>query len=79
MAAQIGALRKQLEELTAVEKGQKGSIPPSLPNGRKITNFSGLTWLTRKRPFVDRMASAWLIRRFIDPQGVLCLSGMKTN
>jgi hypothetical protein len=25
------------------------------------------TWATRPRPGVDRMASAWLIRRFIDP------------
>lgn len=25
------------------------------------------TWATRKRMWVDRMASAWLIRRFIDP------------
>ena len=25
-------------------------------------------WLTRARPGVDRMSSAWLIRRFIDPQ-----------
>jgi len=23
--------------------------------------------VTRKRPFIDRMASAWLIRRFVDP------------
>lgn len=68
VALQIGALRKQLEELTAVEKGQKGSALTALPNGRRISNFSGLTWLTRKRPFVDRMASAWLIRRFIDPK-----------
>lgn len=28
----------------------------------------GRTWVTRPRPGVDRMASAWLIRRFIDPQ-----------
>jgi len=28
----------------------------------------GATWVTRKDIFVDRMASAWLIRRFIDPQ-----------
>jgi hypothetical protein len=26
------------------------------------------TWLTRPRPGVDRMASAWLIRRFVDPR-----------
>ena len=30
-------------------------------------NFRGKTWITRPRPGVDRMASAWLIRRFIDP------------
>src|SRR5574337_918282 len=25
-------------------------------------------WATRARPWVDRLASAWLIRRFIDPE-----------
>jgi hypothetical protein len=25
------------------------------------------TWVTRPRPGIDRMASAWLIRRFLDP------------
>jgi hypothetical protein len=25
-------------------------------------------WATRRRPWVDRLASAWLIRRFIDPR-----------
>ena len=29
--------------------------------------FQGRTWATRARPWVDRLASAWLIRRFIDP------------
>jgi hypothetical protein len=28
----------------------------------------GRTWVTRRDVFVDRMASAWLIRRFIDPR-----------
>lgn len=28
--------------------------------------FQGRTWATRQRPWVDRLASAWLIRRFID-------------
>lgn len=28
--------------------------------------FAGRRWVTRPRPGVDRMASAWLIRRFID-------------
>ncbi len=30
--------------------------------------FVGKRWATRARPWVDRLASAWLIRRFIDPQ-----------
>ncbi len=29
---------------------------------------SGKTWLTRPRPEIDRVGSAWLIRRFIDPR-----------
>jgi hypothetical protein len=28
----------------------------------------GRTWVTRRDVFVDRIASAWLIRRFIDPR-----------
>ncbi|MBI1967658.1 MAG: chromate resistance protein [Gemmatimonadetes bacterium] len=28
----------------------------------------GHAWVTRERVFVDRIASAWLIRRFIDPE-----------
>lgn len=30
-------------------------------------NFIGKTWLTRPRPQIDRVGSAWLIRKFIDP------------
>ena len=30
------------------------------------TDFQGRTWATRRRLWVDRVASAWLIRRFID-------------
>ena len=32
------------------------------------TKFHGKRWATRARPWVDRMASAWLIARFIDTQ-----------
>ncbi|RQS06100.1 hypothetical protein DIE02_15505 [Burkholderia sp. Bp8991] len=31
-----------------------------------IGEFQGRTWATRQRMWVDRVASAWLIRRFID-------------
>jgi hypothetical protein len=30
--------------------------------------YRGRTWATRRRLWVDRVASAWLIRRFIDPE-----------
>ena len=30
-------------------------------------------WVTRPRPEIDRVASAWLIRRFIDPQARFAL------
>jgi hypothetical protein len=44
-------------------------------SGKSVVNVSavrphalkGKTWVTRKGIHVDRMASAWLIRRFIDP------------
>ncbi|MGH8355075.1 MAG: chromate resistance protein ChrB domain-containing protein, partial [Pseudomonas sp.] len=29
--------------------------------------YRGRVWATRRRPWVDRLASAWLIRRFLDP------------
>ena len=31
-------------------------------------DYQGRSWATRQRPWVDRLASAWLIRRFIDPE-----------
>lgn len=33
--------------------------------------YLGKTWATRKRPWVDRLACAWLIRRYIDPEAKL--------
>lgn len=31
-----------------------------------LADFQDRTWATRKRPWVDRLASAWLIQRFVD-------------
>lgn len=42
-------------------------VIPCLPIG----DHQGRTWATRRRPWVDRLACAWLIRRFIDPQARL--------
>lgn len=35
---------------------------------REIKDFQGRTWVTRERMWIDRVCSAWLIRRFIDPK-----------
>jgi hypothetical protein len=38
------------------------------PAGRPVFEaLQGRRWVTRPRPHVDRIASAWLIKRFIDP------------
>jgi hypothetical protein len=37
-------------------------------------SFHGRRWVTRRRPGVDRMASAWLIRRFIDPNATFAFT-----
>jgi hypothetical protein len=36
-----------------------------------LADYQNRTWVTRPRPHVDRLACAWLIRRFIDPQAVI--------
>ncbi len=37
----------------------------------RLGDYQGRTWATRQRPWVDRLACAWLIRRFIDRQARL--------
>lgn len=60
-AALIRRLETQLRaEESAVSIPGKGVGNPA--------KFKGYTWVTRKHVYVDRMASAWLIRRFFDPQ-----------
>jgi hypothetical protein len=47
---------------------RKGAVMKSTPRSTAIdpASYRGKVWLTRPRPGVDRMSSAWLIRRFID-------------
>jgi hypothetical protein len=35
---------------------------------RRIEDYRGRVWATRRHLWVDRVASAWLIRRFVDPR-----------
>ena len=58
------------EEIRNIEgfKGKKEKAAEVII--RNIADYRGRTWVTRKKPFVDRIASAWLIKRFIDKKAV---------
>jgi hypothetical protein len=45
----------------------RGKGPPARQHAEDPSGYTDRLWVTRPRPGVDRMASAWLIRRFIDP------------
>ena len=52
-----------LQRIHASRDGKK------IPAARLFTkHYRKKMWVTRPRPEIDRVASAWLIRRFIDPQ-----------
>ena len=46
----------------------RASAQPASPSASPDRVAPGTTWVTRRNVHVDRMASAWLIRRFIDPE-----------
>jgi hypothetical protein len=65
-----GPLRDEVaRELIALEQQLIGrpTVAATAPAMSTAQLFEARTWVTRPRPGVDRMASAWLIRTFIDP------------
>jgi hypothetical protein len=61
-------LRERVEKtLTAFQQPQS---PDSVSHMGKVSRsaYRNKRWVTRPRPGVDRVMSAWLIRKFIDPQ-----------
>ncbi len=62
----IGLLEVRLRAAAAQDEGP--AAPRALP-GAPIDphDVRGRTWVTREGIFVDRIASAWLVRQFIDP------------
>jgi hypothetical protein len=51
--------------VAAIEAMRNGSAPEPRASRLKARDFKRRIWVTRPRPGIDRMASAWLIRRFI--------------
>jgi hypothetical protein len=62
----VAALLTRLEDLTSGKDVR--TMPVKATGPSDTANYQARLWVTRPRPGVDRMASAWLIRRFIDPQ-----------
>jgi hypothetical protein len=54
--------------LTSVEAGLRPAPDPTPSPNVAPGDVRGRTWVTRAGVQVDRIASAWLIRRFIDPE-----------
>ena len=62
-AAEAAAALVRLE--AGLGRGERpgSEVPPA-----ELARYRGRRWVTRPRPHVDRLASAWLIRRFVDPK-----------
>lgn len=56
---------RRLRETIEMRLQSPGGAPSAGPVA--LEALRGRRWVTRPRPHVDRIASAWLIRRFIDP------------
>lgn len=57
-----------LQQLEAHTSGKRETLTGRAGTSTPPGTYHGRLWVTRPRPGVDRMASAWLIRRFIDDQ-----------
>ena len=60
------SMLRQLED--RIVGPSRPSAPVDTDSSGRRASFHERLWITRPRPGVDRMASAWLIRRFIDPK-----------
>ena len=61
-------VRASVEEaLAKIDRGHGKTKEPS-PNKVSKGEYQNRMWLTRPRPGIDRVSSAWLISRFIDPK-----------
>jgi hypothetical protein len=60
-------LQAHVEKLIKRAENNASRIPPTVSRRKlRVQDYQGKIWVTRPRPGIDRCASAWLIRRFID-------------
>src|SRR5262245_34368987 len=69
LKAPAGERARDLWETTARRLRAAQASPSAKRGGRHRTSLPprGSTWVTRPRPHIDRLGSAWLIQRFCDP------------
>ena len=67
LRARLEKLLTQAEEPAAEKSGRKQK--------RQTHEHLNRLWMTRPRPGIDRVSSAWLIRRFIDPKARFVFGG----
>ena len=63
------ALAARLARIEAALRAGEEAPRAVAPVARE--QYQARCWVTRPRPYVDRLACAWLIRRFIDPAAVI--------
>lgn len=63
----IESAQNELQQLVGTHK----KVEQTTVFSQKLAaDYQGRSWATRQNPFVDRMACAWLIKRYIDPNAV---------
>jgi hypothetical protein len=60
--------REQAEEILNQLESETGRAAAGRTAQTTTAKLRGLTWITRPDVYVDRIATAWLVRRFVDPQ-----------
>jgi len=65
--APSGAEVRRLEEVIAMRTRRQEPVHREERRPLDLAGLRGRRWVTRPRPHIDRIASAWLIKRFIDP------------
>ncbi|MBU6392151.1 MAG: chromate resistance protein [Planctomycetes bacterium] len=64
VSKKIQLIRQKLEGWAKTPKMEVGGINKIY----RVKDYAGKKWATRKDIYIDRIASAWLIKRFIDPK-----------
>jgi hypothetical protein len=64
--AEIAALLARIEEALAPGRPDDPRLDPAT-----LSSYRNKRWVTRPHPHVDRLACAWLIRRFINPRAAI--------